>query len=99
MFAINKSGEVFVVSFETSYFGMKSVKTLKASTVHANRKGWPNEWMPLADGRHSDDPCKGSAELVVTDDKFQEVIGTVSGSGVLCNPHYSEREYRALELA
>jgi hypothetical protein len=96
MFAINKSGEVFVISFNNS-FGVLTIKTCKKSKVHANRKGWPNEFLPLADGRHSDDPCKGDAEFLVTDNKFQNPLGTVSEKGILCAPYNSEREYCALQ--
>lgn len=99
MFAINKLGQVFVVSLNNSEFGLKTIKTLKPSKVHANRFGWPNEFLPLADGKHSDDPCKTDAEYLLTDDKFQHPLGTVSDTGVVCNPHNSEREYKALELS
>jgi len=99
MFAINKTGQVFAISFNSSEFGLETVKTLKPSKSHAPRKGWPNEWLPLADGRHYDDPCKGSAEYLVCDDRFTVPLGTVSDRGVLCAPHNSEREYHALEKA
>jgi len=99
MFAINKAGQVFTVSFNTSPFGLKTIKTLKPSRVHANRHGWPNEFLPLADGRHYDDPCKQDADYLVTDDKFCHPLGTISKGGVLCAPHDSEREYHALEKA
>ena len=98
MFAINKMGQVFTVSFKSAFVGQE-VKTLKKSKVHADRYGWPAELLPLVDGRHSDDPCGQSAKYLVTDDKFQHPIATISEGGVVCAPFNSEREYRALELA
>lgn len=98
MFAINKSGEVFTVSLKSAFVGQE-VKTLKRSKVHAARKGWPAEILPLSDGRHCDDPCKMVAEYLVTDENFRHPIATISEGGVVCAPFNSEREYRALELA
>lgn len=98
MFAINKMGQVFTVSFKSAFVGQE-VKTLKKSKVHAARKGWPTEILPLADGRHCDDPCRQTASYLLTDDKFQHPLATISEGGVVCAPFNSEREYRALELA
>jgi len=85
MFAINKAGEVFQVSFNS--LGLKS---LKRSKTHANRYGWPNEILPVGE--------EGVADYLVCNDTLTTPFGVVK-DGVLHAAHYSEREYRALEKA
>ena len=101
MLAVNKQGEVFIVSFKKDFVG-ESVKTLKKSKLHANRKGWPNEIL-WAGGRHCDDPTCLTAEYVVCNDKLDQLIGLVSksdlGNMVLLPTRQSEREYHAIQKA
>jgi len=84
MLAINKEGQVFQISFNAS--GMKSVKRSK---VHADRYGWPNETLFVAEGE---------ADYLVCNDTLTTPFGLVK-DGVLHAANYSEREYRALEKA
>lgn len=85
MLAINKEGEVFQVSFSEG-----SIKSLKRSKIHANRYGWPNEFLPCGDSE---------AGYLVCNDNLTTPFGVVSADGVLHAAYYSEREYRALEKA
>ena len=97
MFAINKSGQVFVVSF-THGFINNVVKTLKPSKVHAKRHGWGNEYLHVG-GRHSDDPCCELATFLVVTDNFKYPVGTMTEDGVIRPCSNSEREHKAMELA
>ena len=85
MLAINKEGQVFQVSFNSS--GMKSVKRSK---VHADRYGWPTESLPCGE--------EGVADYLICNDTMTTPFGLVK-DGVLHAANYSEREYRALEKA
>lgn len=85
MFAINKEGQVFQVSFNSS--GMKK---LRKSKVHADRKGWPTESLPVGE--------EGFADYLICNDSLTTPFGLVK-DGVLHAAGYSEREYRALEKA
>ena len=97
MFAINKSGQVFVVSF-THGLIHDEVKTLKPSKVHAKRYGWGNECL-FVGGRHSDDPCCELAKFLIVTDEFSHPIGTMTEDGILRPCSNSGREYKALERA
>jgi hypothetical protein len=85
MLAVNKQGEVFVISFVG-----KSVKTLTKSKLHKPRKGWPNEILWTEDD--------STADYVVCNDKLDELICLIKNN-VLLPAKYSQREYCAIEAS